>query len=87
MLWQGIFFCLLSVAVCVHGANLGQASIALSSKLPSGDILRPSTSAFTKRGGLRLKGGGSKGTVLVTGGAGYIGTHCTVALHEAGYEV
>jgi hypothetical protein len=37
---------------------------------------------------LRLKGGGSeKGAVLLTGGAGYIGTHCIVALHEAGYDV
>ena len=29
----------------------------------------------------------SKKTVLVSGGAGYIGTHTTVALIEAGYEV
>ncbi|MCM1067920.1 MAG: UDP-glucose 4-epimerase GalE [Muribaculaceae bacterium] len=28
-----------------------------------------------------------KGTVLVSGGAGYIGTHTTVALIEAGYDV
>ena len=27
------------------------------------------------------------GTVLVTGGAGYIGSHACVALMEAGYEV
>ena len=27
------------------------------------------------------------GTVLVTGGAGYIGSHACVALIEAGYEV
>lgn len=26
-------------------------------------------------------------TVLVTGGAGYIGSHCIVTLHEAGYNV
>lgn len=26
-------------------------------------------------------------TVLVTGGAGYIGSHCVVSLQEAGYEV
>lgn len=35
---------------------------------------------------LRMRGGG-KPTVLVTGGAGYIGTHTAVALQEAGYEV
>ena len=35
---------------------------------------------------LRMRGGG-KQTVLVTGGAGYIGTHTAVALQEAGYEV
>jgi UDP-glucose 4-epimerase len=36
----------------------------------------------------RLRGGAaSKGTVLVTGGAGYIGTHCAVSLIAAGYEV
>lgn len=29
----------------------------------------------------------AKGTVLVSGGAGYIGTHTTVALVEAGYDV
>ena len=34
----------------------------------------------------RLRGG-SGGTVVVTGGAGYIGTHCIVALQESGYEV
>ena len=34
---------------------------------------------------LRVRGGG-KPTVLVTGGAGYIGSHCAVALQEAGYE-
>ena len=28
-----------------------------------------------------------KDTVLVSGGAGYIGTHTTVALIEAGYDV
>ena len=27
-----------------------------------------------------------KGAVLVTGGAGYIGSHAAVALHEAGYD-
>eukprot|EP00281_Chroomonas_sp_CCMP1168_P025186 CAMPEP_0206232588 /NCGR_PEP_ID=MMETSP0047_2-20121206/11497_1 /ASSEMBLY_ACC=CAM_ASM_000192 /TAXON_ID=195065 /ORGANISM="Chroomonas mesostigmatica_cf, Strain CCMP1168" /LENGTH=415 /DNA_ID=CAMNT_0053656337 /DNA_START=20 /DNA_END=1267 /DNA_ORIENTATION=+ len=44
----------------------------------SGDLTQP----------MRLRGGGpEKGAVIVTGGAGYIGTHCTVALHEAGYEV
>lgn len=26
-------------------------------------------------------------TVLVTGGAGYIGSHCVVTLQEAGYDV
>lgn len=26
-------------------------------------------------------------TVLVTGGAGYIGSHCVVSLQEAGYDV
>ena len=26
-------------------------------------------------------------TVLVTGGAGYIGTHCVITLQEAGYKV
>ena len=36
---------------------------------------------------LRLRGGDSKGTVLITGGAGYIGTHTAVALQEAGYDV
>ena len=29
----------------------------------------------------------SKGTVLVTGGAGYIGSHAAKALHAAGYRV
>lgn len=28
-----------------------------------------------------------KKTVLVTGGAGYIGSHCVVTLQEAGYNV
>lgn len=36
---------------------------------------------------LRLRGGDGKGTVLITGGAGYIGTHTAVALQEAGYDV
>ncbi|EKX50299.1 hypothetical protein GUITHDRAFT_93071 [Guillardia theta CCMP2712] len=35
---------------------------------------------------LNLRGGG-KGNVLITGGAGYIGTHCAVTLQEAGYTV
>ncbi len=30
---------------------------------------------------------GPRRTVLVTGGTGYIGSHCTVALLEAGHEV
>ena len=29
----------------------------------------------------------SKGTVLVTGGAGYIGSHASKALHQAGHRV
>jgi UDP-glucose 4-epimerase len=29
--------------------------------------------------------GGSSGTVLVTGGAGYVGSHTCKALHRAGY--
>ena len=28
-----------------------------------------------------------KNKILVTGGAGYIGTHTCIALHEAGYEI
>lgn len=30
---------------------------------------------------------GNGKTVLVTGGAGYIGSHCVVTLQEAGYHV
>ena len=33
-----------------------------------------------------LRGGGAKGTVLVTGGAGYIGAHTAKALAEAGWR-
>ena len=29
----------------------------------------------------------SRGSVLVTGGAGYIGSHAAKALHQAGYRV
>jgi len=37
---------------------------------------------------MRIRGGGEpKKKVMVTGGAGYIGTHCAVALTKAGYEV
>lgn len=28
----------------------------------------------------------AKGTVLVTGGAGYIGSHCVLSLKDAGYK-
>ena len=31
-------------------------------------------------------GMGMKHKILVTGGAGYIGSHTCIALHEAGYE-
>lgn len=31
--------------------------------------------------------GGNRKTVLVTGGAGYIGSHCVLTLQQAGYDV
>lgn len=31
--------------------------------------------------------GSVKGTVFITGGAGYIGSHCIVELLEAGYDI
>eukprot|EP00283_Hemiselmis_rufescens_P005988 CAMPEP_0173429274 /NCGR_PEP_ID=MMETSP1357-20121228/8027_1 /TAXON_ID=77926 /ORGANISM="Hemiselmis rufescens, Strain PCC563" /LENGTH=398 /DNA_ID=CAMNT_0014393431 /DNA_START=23 /DNA_END=1219 /DNA_ORIENTATION=+ len=69
-------------------ASVADASITMGgSRARSPGIppssLRPSVQAFAP---MRLRGGAG-GTVLVTGGAGYIGTHCTVALHEAGYDV
>jgi len=36
---------------------------------------------------MHMRGGSENKKVLVTGGAGYIGTHCAVALSNAGYEV
>jgi len=37
--------------------------------------------------GMAAEGGGEGKCVLVTGGAGYIGSHCCVSLLEAGYDV
>lgn len=75
----------LAAMLAVSSATSG-SSLGLKASTAGRLSLRPSASNFAP---LRLKGGmaASKGTVLVTGGAGYIGTHCTVALHEAGYEV
>jgi UDP-glucose 4-epimerase len=36
---------------------------------------------------MALAGADSAGTILVTGGAGYIGTHAVLALKQAGYDV
>lgn len=83
---RGVFVSLVLLALLAVSSAASSSSLGLKAPTAGRLSLRPSASNFAP---LRLKGGmaASKGTVLVTGGAGYIGTHCTVALHEAGYEV
>jgi len=73
----------LNVAEAVH---LNSAS-GTRTKLALSRAGYSSSSLAKKDSLLRLRGGSSKGTVLITGGAGYIGTHTSVALMEAGYDV
>lgn len=39
------------------------------------------------RGKRKLLDDFMKNKILVTGGAGYVGTHTCIALHQAGYDV
>jgi NADPH:quinone reductase-like Zn-dependent oxidoreductase len=70
--------------VCVLGIVGTERSLTASIAAPIG--LRRSLTAMTNGLKSRIRGGNG-GTVVVTGGAGYIGTHCIVALQESGYEV
>ena len=75
--------------VCVMGIFGSDGSFPVASWLSTGQEsngLRKSLSTLASGFRSRIRGG-TGGTVVVTGGAGYIGTHCIVALQESGYEV
>lgn len=80
---KAVLFAML-LPTCVFGSFGKERTLSIS--IPAPGALRKSLISMSH--GLRSRiRGGNGGTVVVTGGAGYIGTHCIVALQESGYEV
>lgn len=75
----------LLAAVALHLTEVASA-LPTGTHTAAGRAIRSGEHPSSCNSLLRLRGGGS-GTVLITGGAGYIGTHTAVALQEAGYDV
>lgn len=75
-----LLLCVVNASNCTSiGGSLGLRSDVLTNRL---SLQRKGSNV------MRIRGGGEpKKKVMVTGGAGYIGTHCAVALTKAGYEV